>query len=387
MRCGVGEAAANAVEITVQEEVTDRVEEIAWGAVEVLGVQVRVSPAEVFLLHAAPRPTDESEVVGHGGGGRTNKKNGRSIARGRGNLVAALVEEDHDIRRVWLDGFLPDVQGPSPTSRSRHTTRQNRRAIYGLVGAGSWRVLRGPESVAVHVLDYLKEVLPTGPKAPWPTEGGRILLLGNGFSIDRDSAFHYDSLWNVASAAGALSPRAKDLAAKLGTTNCETVLAALETQRGRDKDIDEDIQGVRLALITALKKIHLEPHVAFSEHEIASCAFFLGQFKEVFTTNYDLLLYWISNKKHKLLGTGEEGALIQLFKDGFCLEGQVPDALAFARSVMLHPKEGTPQRGFHFLHGALHLLQQDGVAWKRRVRTAELMGHKFKLDYLRRDIV
>lgn len=247
------------------------------------------------------------------------------------------------------------------------------------------------------VLDYFAEILPGGPAAPFPRGPGgprRLLLLGNGFSIERDEAFRYETLWDHADAVAALPAKVKTLAARQGTRNFEDMLASLDFLRAGALEygvaaddpllraIEHDTQQVRRALVHAISKVHLETPADLTDHEIASCAFFLGVFDEVFTTNYDLLLYWISNKHHKMLATGEKGALIAKFKDGFCIEGDDRNALSFAQGVL-----AKAVNGMYFLHGALHLFESGGETWKRRVKTVNFLGHKLTFEHLRDSIV
>lgn len=181
-------------------------------------------------------------------------------------------------------------------------------------------------------------------------DGTRHLLLGNGFSIGCDPIFEYGSLYEKA-VEGGLSDRAKEVFARLGTNNFEGVMRLLTDVDwvARTYDLVEDTPGsamlddvevVKDALITALAESHLDHTGHVPDEKKASAAEFISNYKNIFCTNYDLVLYWV---------VMHEGA--PEFRDGFYSDPDDPDLpyLVFDGYVTGRNK------GMFFLHGALQL--------------------------------
>ena len=128
------------------------------------------------------------------------------------------------------------------------------------------------------------------------------LLLGNGFSIGCDPCFAYGSLYDRAVAAG-LSPRAQQVFEHMGTNNFEGVMRLLrdgswlaETYGLVDHDGSEmlaDLEIVKDALVQAIADSHLDHSGLVSDAKKRSAARFFGPYHNIFTTNYDLLPYWV----------------------------------------------------------------------------------------------
>ncbi len=187
--------------------------------------------------------------------------------------------------------------------------------------------------------------------------GRAHLLLGNGFSIACHPVFSYGSLFDSAVAAG-LSDRAQSVFQRLGTNNFEGVIRLLADARwiavqyGLSGDgIDEladDIEVVKKTLLSAVAKSHLPHSGSVSDEKKAAALKFLKPFFNIFTSNYDLLLYWVVMSKAPEWG------------DGFRSELDDPEApsVVFAKRLGNAP-------GMFFLHGALHLYVEHGVLRKR----------------------
>jgi len=185
-------------------------------------------------------------------------------------------------------------------------------------------------------------------------DGTSHLLLGNGFSISYSPVFSYSSLYNVAVEKG-LSGNAQKLFEKLGTNNFEGVLRLLEnlswaTQlyydiEDKGERIKNDIEVIKETLITSIAESHL--HDSGEVLDVCKeCALrFLQPYKTVFTTNYDLLLYWVS------MSAPDKPAFGDCFRSEF--ENPGADYVVFSE----HLGGG---RGILFLHGALHLYFGDG---------------------------
>ena len=180
------------------------------------------------------------------------------------------------------------------------------------------------------------------------------LLLGNGFSIGCNPVFKYDSLYKTAVSFG-LSTRVQALFERLGTNNFEAVMKLLNDSdwvareygllTGKSELID-DKEILKKALIKAVSKTHLEDAGWINKDKRAAASRFLSDYHSVFTTNYDLLLYW-------MVMTSDE----PIFEDGFRNDPDDPNSLIFSERV------GDVRR-IYFLHGALHLFHEDGVLKK-----------------------
>jgi len=185
--------------------------------------------------------------------------------------------------------------------------------------------------------------------------GRKHLLLGNGFSIACDKRFAYPSLFNFACSHG-LSTRAQKIFDRLGTNNFEGVLRLLEdslwivqhygvTDNAIISAMEDDLQVVKQSLVDAIAETHLEHTNEVEESRKQNCVKFLMPFHNVFTTNYDLLLYWVAM----------QGRIELQEQDGFRPSLEDPDAeyLVFREHV-------GGNRGMFFLHGALHLYATEG---------------------------
>ncbi|SEB81251.1 DUF4917 family protein [Microbacterium hydrocarbonoxydans] len=185
------------------------------------------------------------------------------------------------------------------------------------------------------------------------------LLLGNGFSIDyAPEIFHYESLAAEASLSG-LSVTKQELFEALGSSNFEVVIdrlraaAALEIVYGgsteRASTMKADARVVRNGLADVLADRHPARAQHLEDDEITHARLFLSHFTNIFTLNYDLLLYWA-------LMAREYGSRVPT-KDGF---GWVSGR---DRRLVWSSNPSRTQRVF-FLHGALHLFVEDHRLYK-----------------------
>ena len=179
------------------------------------------------------------------------------------------------------------------------------------------------------------------------------VLLGNGFSIACDPVFRYGNLYEAAVAAG-LSDRAMEVFDYLGTNNFEGVLRLLDDSArvaaiyGAPADCGQammrDSEIVKGALVTAVATSHLEHSGLVEPPRKARALAFLSIFHNVFTTNYDLLTYWVI--------MSAEGA--PPFQDGFRAPVDPDEPY-----VVFTERLGNA-RGLFYLHGALHLYLAGG---------------------------
>lgn len=178
--------------------------------------------------------------------------------------------------------------------------------------------------------------------------GRRHILLGNGFSIGCDPVFHYGSLYDAAVRAG-LSRRAQLVFERIGTNNFEGVMHLLDESHWiartyglvttESSGMLDDMDIVKTTLVEAVAKSHLA-HTGKVPDEKKECALkFLDNYHNIFTTNYDLLPYWINMY-----------ASPHRWGDGFRADEDDPDA-----PYVLFTERLGSNRGLFFLHGALHL--------------------------------
>lgn len=201
----------------------------------------------------------------------------------------------------------------------------------------------------------------------------RHLLLGNGFSIAAWPDFRYGAL--LGTVAGQ-APRIEALFARFQTVDFERVGRALLDAReviavhdgtqALGADLAADYRDLRRLLVSAITRIHPAAPAQLNDR-FETCADFLEDFigvarrplaGKVFTTNYDLLLYWTLVRRMKGLAAN----------DGF--HGR---PLAWERQ---------DQQAVFYLHGALHLFERDGVTRKLSVpgRLVDTVGKRIETN-------
>jgi hypothetical protein len=161
-------------------------------------------------------------------------------------------------------------------------------------------------------------------------------------------------LYDAACAAG-LSGKAQKVFERLGTNNFEGVLRLLDDTKWVGslyglaaqgvEDVDKDLEIVKSALVSAVAKSHLDHSGLVSDVKKASALKFLSHFHSIFTTNYDLVLYWTI--------MAAEGRVP--FADGFRSSDDEPEA----PYVVFGERLGNTS-GLYYLHGALHLYLAGG---------------------------
>ena len=177
------------------------------------------------------------------------------------------------------------------------------------------------------------------------------LLLGNGFSrACRDDIFNYGALFDRAD-FNSLSPLAREAFGILGTTDFEIVMRALrsaaELLRAYAPEhpnigvrMREDAAGLREILVRAIAQSHPDHPGEIGSTKYAACRQFLSKFKNIYTLNYDLLLYWA------LMNTDLPPQV--RFDDGF----RTPEG--GAGEYVTWDSDRHTQNVF-YLHGALHI--------------------------------
>lgn len=171
----------------------------------------------------------------------------------------------------------------------------------------------------------------------------RALLIGNGFSIEY---FSYSNL--LAEAKLEEDGPIKALFDALGTVDFEAVVRSMEdaaiVERAYDNEkhagqLVDDAQTVREALVTAVNETH-PAHREDLDLKYESALAFLSHFGNVFSLNYDLLLYWVKIDMPKMY-------------DGFARGEKIEDGRfqgPFNEESYCHVFN---------LHGGLHLFQNE----------------------------
>ena len=224
----------------------------------------------------------------------------------------------------------------------------------------------------------------------------RHLLLGNGFSIalfpDR---FRYGSLLEEADFTGLIEARQAFDA--LTTTDFEAVIHALRQViavvplYSPDTDvvnrISNQAEALKELLVQAIAGRHPERPSDITELQYVSCRTFLAHFAgeprdrsrsggkdlrgNIYSVNYDLLLYWVLLHDQITLTDPNDPWTFRAITmdpiqhdDGFRSPDEEPDA-----AYVAWDGEEAHQQNIHYLHGALHLYdyghQLQKKCWER----------------------
>lgn len=189
----------------------------------------------------------------------------------------------------------------------------------------------------------------------------RALLLGNGLSINIWSGFNYRSLYRKARQlpSGGLTDVDKALFEAADTRNFEVVLADLNASmrvgRALSRDTGDELEryrSIQAALGEAVRAVHV-PWVDVPASTMGTIQEVLQQYDWVFTTSYDLLIYW---------AMGHE--------DDY---GRLVDLLWGGSKCRFNPKDTDVLRGkvpVFFLHGAMHLIAEGAGTTRKLKRDA-----------------
>lgn len=183
------------------------------------------------------------------------------------------------------------------------------------------------------------------------SEGKRRILLGNGFSrACRNDLFAYDALY--VKAQGALTPSTQSAFDALRTTDFESVMRALKEaavlvaaylpkDKNLAKRLREDADKLRDILATVIAQNHPDRPNSIKDAEFAACRKFLRHFENIYTLNYDLLLYWA------LMHDRDGGSPVEC-NDGFRQPDEGPQDY-------VEWEVGGISQNIFYLHGALHV--------------------------------
>jgi hypothetical protein len=215
----------------------------------------------------------------------------------------------------------------------------------------------------------------------------RHVLLGNGFSrACRNDIFAYGALFERAEFES-LSPRVGQAFEKLKTTDFEVVIRALlttsdligvyePTRLDLAQLMREDASALREVLVRTIARSHPEYPAQITPGAYESCRHFLANFDDMYSLNYDLLLYWALMHK-------DDSDVDIRCDDGF----RSPDDPA--TDYVTWEVENTNRQNVFFLHGALHIFDagdelkkytwtRTGVRLIEQVRSA-LSAHLYPL--------
>ncbi|MCP9268863.1 DUF4917 family protein [Xenorhabdus sp. XENO-1] len=185
------------------------------------------------------------------------------------------------------------------------------------------------------------------------------ILLGNGFSQGWDKdIFNYKILKEKAN-FGDRYTIIDNIFTKFETFDFEKVMAALESaekicseycvDKSIIDNIKEDQEKLKNSLIDVITRTHPPRSSSVTIDQFIKARAFLAHFSNVFTLNYDLLLYWIINKIE--VDTYEYRHSDGFYRDTWALE-----------------PNGTPN--IFFLHGGLHLYNEGLFVKKHTYRNS-----------------
>ncbi|MBI4650887.1 DUF4917 family protein [Candidatus Desantisbacteria bacterium] len=210
------------------------------------------------------------------------------------------------------------------------------------------------------------------------------LLLGNGFSMSYDrTIFSYNALSDFLNQSE--DKLLKKLFSIINTRNFELIMKQLDVfyelakEFSKDKNFAKNViiarDSLKTKLIDAITTLHPEHVFKIPEEKSLKCADFLNEYLgsggHVFSTNYDLLLYWVLMKNKERLTNIEDGFGRDLIeKDAFESDCQ--------------PEFGELEWGnnrnvqcVHYVHGALHLFDS-GVAIRKETYDGEFLLENIK---------
>lgn len=200
--------------------------------------------------------------------------------------------------------------------------------------------------------------------------GWKNLLLGNGFSINIWEKFGYGTLFELAQkdvVDTKIAVEGLALFGHLKSSNFEDVLRILyhaqlvDEQLGnpQETEIRELYENIKNSLGSAVNYAHIPPEMA----DVRTINEELRPYKNVFTTNYDLIPYW------SVMHTDT-----WRFKDYFWGEGNY-----FDLSDTSVPADRTK---LHYLHGAIHLVERsDGKTQKLSANGLHRLTDLFDLEH------
>lgn len=202
------------------------------------------------------------------------------------------------------------------------------------------------------------------------------VLLGNGFSMAYDTeAFSYSALKTHALSESGIDEIAEDLFDRLGTNDFESVIKrltatvdVLKAAGGEDVEnlvsrLGSAAESLKDILAQALAALHPDVVYDVDADSYRNAVEFLKPFGTIYSTNYDMLLYWT------VMQSMEDASRGDVRRDDGFREARPSDAY-----VVWDPFNVDGQN-VHYLHGALHLYLDESrgelqkLTWRRTSRT------------------
>jgi len=201
-------------------------------------------------------------------------------------------------------------------------------------------------------------------------EKWKSLLLGNGFSMNVWPGFGYASLFEVAKDEAIAEPLDQNSVAlfdRLGSSNFEDVLRVLFHARIVDEQLNcpqrNQIDALYSCTKNALAAAVNHSHVSHGFNGLAAINKALRVYRNVFTTNYDLIPYWAIMQED-----------LWRFKDLFWGEDGTFDPS--------NTSVNADRCVISYLHGAIHLVElPDGRTKKLAANGIESLKDLFNLNH------
>lgn len=183
-------------------------------------------------------------------------------------------------------------------------------------------------------------------------DGRRTVLFGNGLSLRAGLPFTSPEI-NQRAVALEVGPRARDLLQALPALMPEDALRYL---RGypltHEASETSEYSLLRNAVARTIAEVHPRNQSRLTDDMLSSIAHFFSQFDALFTTNYDLLAYWV------MMIEPARSTITDLFAP---YEVHDPDSRWILQYAPSHFSSRAPLR---YLHGALHLAQKERIVEK-----------------------
>ena len=189
------------------------------------------------------------------------------------------------------------------------------------------------------------------------------ILLGNGFSINFSDTFRYKKLYDFF--IKSCSDASKKLFKELDTDNFENVLESIETTELVCKALninynkfEEHKIEIKKGLIDSIGNIHpkiTDPNWLEIKNKLNLVSSQFNEFENIFTTNYDILLYYI------ILALEDENPI---FGDYF--------AHSDGEYTYFDESNLSRERHIYYLHGALFLFEQNFDTCKIKAKNSLL---------------